>query len=422
MKRDLQYIKFSAYGFIKNLRFFDPFIILFFRETGLSFFQIGSLISIREISTTLLEVPTGLIADAYGRRNAMVFAFLTYIVSFLVFYFVPNFYIYGVAMVFFAAGEAFRTGTHKAMIMDYMQRKKITDSKVEYYGGTRAWSQVGSAISALIAGVLVFYSGRYRIIFLASVFPYILGLLLMISYPRELNSRQSAGESAPSRMGILTSMKNTVLGFVGLLRDRSVMRALLNSSFYDGLFKSVKDYLQPILKTSVLSLPILISLQQDKRSTVVISLTYAVLFILTSISSRSAHRITKRFSTLAPAVNASYLIGVGLTILAGVLYGLGVSIATILVFVFLYLFMNFRRPLTVSYVSDYIETRVMATGLSVESQMKTVIVALLAPALGFVSDQFGIGIGIVSIGCIPLILFPFVRVLGAERGTDKTIT
>ncbi len=27
--------KFRAYGFLKNLRFFDPFLILFFREMGL---------------------------------------------------------------------------------------------------------------------------------------------------------------------------------------------------------------------------------------------------------------------------------------------------------------------------------------------------------------------------------------------------
>jgi len=45
--KDLMYYKFRAYGFLKNLRFFDPFIILFFREMGLSFLEIGGLFSIR---------------------------------------------------------------------------------------------------------------------------------------------------------------------------------------------------------------------------------------------------------------------------------------------------------------------------------------------------------------------------------------
>ena len=40
---DRMYLKFRLYGFLKNLRFFDPFIILFFRDAGLSFLSIGLL-------------------------------------------------------------------------------------------------------------------------------------------------------------------------------------------------------------------------------------------------------------------------------------------------------------------------------------------------------------------------------------------
>ncbi len=71
--KDRQFYKFAAYGFLKNLRFFEPFLILFFREMGLSFLQIGMLFSIREIATNLLELPTGLVADIYGRRISMLF-------------------------------------------------------------------------------------------------------------------------------------------------------------------------------------------------------------------------------------------------------------------------------------------------------------------------------------------------------------
>jgi len=86
--RDLQYWKFRTYGFLKNLRFFDPFLILFLREAGLSFLAIGTLISIREIATNILEIPTGVLADAFGRRKAMLFGFSAYLLSFIVFYLV----------------------------------------------------------------------------------------------------------------------------------------------------------------------------------------------------------------------------------------------------------------------------------------------------------------------------------------------
>ena len=68
--KDLMYYKFCLYGFLKNLRFFDPFLVLFFREMGLSFLEIGALFSIREICTNFLEIPTGVVADAYARSAA----------------------------------------------------------------------------------------------------------------------------------------------------------------------------------------------------------------------------------------------------------------------------------------------------------------------------------------------------------------
>ncbi|MCK4798566.1 MAG: MFS transporter, partial [Spirochaetes bacterium] len=185
--RDLQFYKFSTYGFLKNLKFFDPFIILFFKEMGLSFFQIGILFAIREVATNFLEMPTGIVADSFGRRSSMIFSFISYIISFIIFYLFPFFWIYAIAMIFFAFGEAFRTGTHKAMILEYLKIKNLTQHKVDYYGHTRAASQLGAALSSIIAAVLVFYSGSYKIIFLASTIPYILDLLLMISYPKELD-------------------------------------------------------------------------------------------------------------------------------------------------------------------------------------------------------------------------------------------
>ena len=101
-------------------------------------------------------------------------------------------------MTFFAFGEAFRGGTHKAMIFEYLKMNGWQDQKVDYYGHTRSWSQNGSAVSALIAAAIVFVSGRYDVIFLISILPYILNLFLMLSYPQELDGistrRQYQGE------------------------------------------------------------------------------------------------------------------------------------------------------------------------------------------------------------------------------------
>ncbi|MCK4800692.1 MAG: MFS transporter, partial [Anaerolineales bacterium] len=165
--KDSMFYRFSLYGFLKNLRFFDPFILLIFRSYGLTYLQIGILYSIREVAANILEIPTGVVADSFGRRRVMVAAFLFYIASFLMFYFFEDMVFLSLAMVLFAFGEAFRSGTHKALILEYLNIKGINDLKVAYYGLTRSASQFGSAVNALIAAGLVFYTGSYRVMFLA---------------------------------------------------------------------------------------------------------------------------------------------------------------------------------------------------------------------------------------------------------------
>ena len=85
--KDLQYYRFCAFGFLKNLKFFEPFLILILNYEGLSFTKIAGLYAIREIARNILEIPAGVFADSFGRKKSLVFAFSIYIASFLIFYF-----------------------------------------------------------------------------------------------------------------------------------------------------------------------------------------------------------------------------------------------------------------------------------------------------------------------------------------------
>ena len=158
IKKDKQYYKFCLYGFLKNLRFFEPFLILFFVSKGLSFFEIGILYAIREISINIFEIPSGIFADTFGRRKTLAFSFLIYITAFIIFYFGYDFSLFALGMIMYALGDAIRSGINKAMIIEYLKRTEQLQHKVNYYGHTRSWSQIGSALSSLIGGILVFYN------------------------------------------------------------------------------------------------------------------------------------------------------------------------------------------------------------------------------------------------------------------------
>jgi len=408
--KNLQLFKFSAYGFLKNQRFFDIFIFLFFLEHGISFLQIGTLISIREIAILIFEIPTGFVADSLGRRNSMIFSFLAYILSFFIFFFFPGFLLYIAAMIFFALGDAFRTGTHKAMILHYLKLNGLLHLKVEYYGYTRSWSQMGSALAALISGGIVLYSGEYKYVFLGSIIPYIFALMLMFTYPKELDGEREHKEGLLNN--IQHNFKMTFSSLKMSFKEPLLRKALINSAIFDGLFKTVKDYIQPILQIVVLSIPFL--LEMEKRESIIIAIVYCIIYILTSCASRNSGKLKNLFPSLSIAVNSTYISGVSIVLLAGLFFIFNLQIIIIILFLILFILQNLRRPINIGFISENISHDVMASGLSVESQLKAIFVAVMSPLMGFIADSVNIGTAFIILSSLTLLIFPLIKVSRKE--------
>jgi len=406
IKKDLQFYRFSLYGFLKNLRFFDPFIILIFRDNGLTFLQIGLLYSIRDLTNYLTEIPTGFFADAFGRRKSMVFAFTAYIISFFIFYTFSDFYLSAVAMVLFGLGESFRSGTHKALILEYLRLNDMLDLKVAYYGRTRAASQMGSAFNSLIAAGLLFFTGDYRIMFLATTIPYVIDLINLATYPKILDGELSQF----ARSALWGQAKGTLKIFIGIFKDRHAMRSILNSASFTALFKTTKDYLQPILKFLALASPFLLFLDDVKRSGVVVGIVYFFIYMLTSYASRSSDQISRRFTNLAAAINLTFLAGVGFLFIAGLATWQNMAIISVLLFLGFYVLQNLRKPMNVALISDQISHNVMASGLSVEAQIATILSAIFAPVMGALADSFGVGIALIGLSLGGLLSYFFIAV------------
>ena len=402
--KDRQYVKFCAYGFLKNLRLFEPFLILFFLDAGLDFLQIGILYSIREIMRNLMEMPAGIIADSLGRRRSMISSFAFYIISFVSFYLSHTYELFVLAMIFFALGDAFRTGTHKAMIFDYLKIKGWQDQKVYYYGHTRSWSQLGSALSALLAGFFVFYSNSYRMIFLFSTIPYVLDLINISTYPKVLDGRRAQ----MSRKELLKSFKSVMLDFWHAFTRLKTLKSLVNLSMHSGFYRSIKDYLQEYIKVLALSLPLLLAYNDKQRAAALVGLIYFVIFLLSSRASKFSGRFSALFKNLNIPLNYSLLISFSLGILSGIFYALEMPLISVILFVLIFLIQNLRMPIGISYVTEIIDKDILATVLSAESQMHSIIAALLAPLLGYLADIYGPGYALAGISFLLLLLLPMV--------------
>ncbi len=399
--------RFAAYGFLKNLRLFEPFLILFFREQGLTFFQIGVLYTVRELTTNLLDIPTGVLADTVGRRVTMVLSMLTYILSFAIFTLTSSFYPFALAMFLYGLGDALRSGTHKALILAYLRMRGWSHLKVEYYGGTRSWSQRGSALNVLLAAILVFFTRTYRWVFALSAIPYIINLLNLATYPAKLDELVKRGKRREGKWGIIS-----LFSFV---RSPDYLRALMNSSLYVGLFKGTKDYLQPVLKALALSFPLFLYIGGERRTAVAVGIVYGVIYVLNSVASENSYRLKSALrGREGLAINLTYALGSAAVMGAGITFHLSITWLAVLMFLLLYVVQNLRMPITLSYITGTVPEEKVATALSVESSARTLYAAILSPILGLLADHFGVGVALAVVGAFTFLLTPLVSVRDRE--------
>ncbi len=414
--RDLQFRKFCAYGFLKNLLFFEPFLVLFLLDAGLSYTNIGFLIGFQLITQNILEIPAGILADSMGRRRTMMTSFGFYIIAFILFFISYRFAGFASAMFLFALGEAFRTGTHKAMIFDYLKANGWQSEKVAYYGITRAWSQRGSAISSLLAAFFVIVTHNYRMIFIISVIPYLADFILVSTYPRLLDGSKSGFHLAEIKVNYLKNIREFFFSF----KKPGLLKTTISNSVYSGYYKSVKDFLQPVLAALALGMPVMTGYSDEQRSALVVGIVYFFIYQATSYASRKSSSFSKHTKNLRQALWLSLLAGLLAGIISGITYYAGYPAIAVAFYIIIYLIENLRKPIAISETANQLDSDIMATVLSTASQFETIFAAILSAMLGIFADLFGLGIAIASVSFVVLILAPLYSLNSLGKGHLST--
>lgn len=405
IKADLQVKKFCMYGFFKNLKFFEPYLLIYLLGMGLNLFEIGILFAIREGITYVFEVPSGIIADHYGKKKELLICFAFYIISFVFFFYGEGFPILAIAMIFFGLGEAFRSGTHKAMILSYLEHKGWYEHKGYVYGRTRSFSLLGSSLSAFLSILFVLQLPALRWIFLICIIPYLLDFLLIMSYPDFLDERRETEKS------IKAFWKLSILQVKSVFKNNVLNKVILSASSYDGIFKTIKDYIQPILSMLLLAAGAgaIFSLDGDQSLKIYLGLIYGVFYIFSSYVSKNIYKLTKKWNAVIVFERLYDMMGILLIFLAIAVFFKHLVFAIGIYFV-LYLLMDARRPVFVDVSSDYMDREHRATVLSIESQFKALFMVIFSPVFGFIADQYSISVLFFGIGVLLLIANRFLSI------------
>jgi len=389
-------LRFSLYGFLKNQRYFEPFFLLAMFDKLGSFTMVGLLMGFREICINVMEIPTGAIADVAGRRRAMVLSFVAYIASFAVFGLCSSVYLMFAAMALFSIGEAFRTGTHKAIIFDWLAREGRGDEKTKIYGLTRSWSKIGSACNVVLAAGIFFVVRDYSWLFLICIVPYVASIVNFMTYPSYLDGHHD-GAKTPRQI------LHTLIGTTRrCLASRPLRGLIVESMAYEGVYKVAKDYLQPLLRLAAVAALASATWLGDEaqRTALLVGAVYFVLYLLGAVASRKSHTLVTRSGSEHRAAIVLWLV----TALAYGAVALGVvlgwSPVAIAAFVALAVFQNLWRPILISRFTAHANPAETATVLSIESQAKSLAAAICAPLLGLAVDAMTGSLQLLPIGLV----------------------
>lgn len=383
--------RFSLYGFLKNLRFFEAFLMLALRERGLDFLGIGGLIAVREIAGNISQIPSGALADALGRRRCMIVSMAGYVVAYLVLGLAANNLLLMAGMVFYGTADAFRDGTHKALIYSWLRQQGRADERTKIYGYTRSWSKIGSALSSLIAAALVVFTGSFASVFLLSAIPAALNLINLATYPACLDADIPAGG------GLRQTWHALLTSFREVLAKASIRRLVGDSVAVEGSYTVVKDYLQVVVQAFAVAMPLRLALNGDQRTAVLGGLAYALLHLLSSAASRKAHQFERRCGGTEPAVTRIYQLCCGAMGVLAVALLIGMGWLAVAVFIALGLLQNLWRPIHIGRFDRDGDQRRAATLLSIESQSSSLAAALWAPGIGWLIDKLTPGSGAVPL-------------------------
>lgn len=106
--------------------------MLYLASRGLTLFQIGIMETIYHISSFLMEIPTGAIADIYGRKVSRILGRLSTIIATLIMIYGGETIHFAISFFFVALGNNLESGAGEALIYDSLKEiVSIVESGVE---------------------------------------------------------------------------------------------------------------------------------------------------------------------------------------------------------------------------------------------------------------------------------------------------
>lgn len=355
-----------AVNFTSSLHFISPVLVLFFTEWGGITLQQTLLLQSWFMGWMfILEIPTGTVADYFGRKISLVLSQVIMIIAILIYSSVPVFSMFLLGEFLFALAITLSSGANEALIYDTLKDMGQEAESEEIFGRFRSSGLIGILCGSLL-GSLIAVTFGVRYCFLFMVFPTIISLIISFTLKEPL--RHENGKQKQQNM--LQILKESSKYF--LKKENRAVQILT----IDSIVISVISYF-------------IIWLWQTKLSVIGVNIAFfgiinfgmllgQIILLNTTVYLKKLLKSKKTVISLT-----ALLTGIGFLLVGSFMGMIPVIIGVIIAATF----GMSRRTLLMNYINKNIPSEQRATILSAIAMFRQFILMILIPIVGIFVDM-----------------------------------
>jgi len=367
-------------SFLKNQTYFVPIIVLFFQDLGLSYSQIFWIFTVGSIFSFVIEIPTGIFADLYGKRKSIIISKFFIFLAFILFGFSFNFLTLLLANLIYELGKSFRSGTETAYVYNYLAANKNNPSYIYVKTNQKFYARISESIGTALGGYIAYKFG-FNIVFFAAAIPAFINFLQTLSWEKlaECDKKRPKFTIKNDLYFAKDAVKEVLL--------KSELRTIVfNITIFTASFIALEKFVQPYMKSVDIPLQYF-------------GLIYSGFLLLVAFLARYAAKLEEKFGGVRMMNYLSLVSFLPLLIL-----GFGhASYWGVFVFFFVMLVENIRSPVANALFHDNISSDNRATMGSILQLFESLGQLLVLPMIGYLTDLYSIYTSIMILAILILI-------------------
>jgi MFS family permease len=132
-----------------------PISIVWQLSQGLTLVEVGLIQAVVMVATFLLEVPTGVVADKYGRKTSIMSGTLAHTISLILLAFGSNFWMFLLSSVFAGLGWSLISGAGEALVYDSLKLKNLEHTFKKYLSHVMIADESSTLLGMVLSSVIV---------------------------------------------------------------------------------------------------------------------------------------------------------------------------------------------------------------------------------------------------------------------------